>query len=93
LFNEGQIKICEWIHHEKPIMWSGEDEFLSICMGIGIKSHRNGDYAYLDPLCWKLPNCEYKTCYVHRDKSLVFGDQGSWIFETKSIEVFGFNGV
>jgi len=24
---------------------------------------------------------------------LVFGDQGSWIFETKSIEVFGFNGV
>ena len=53
-------------------MWSGDDEFISICMGIGIKCGRQDDYAYLDPLCWKLPDCEYKKCYVHRDNSLVF---------------------
>jgi len=37
-------------------MWSSEEEFLSICMGIRIMSNRNGDSAYLDPLCWKLPD-------------------------------------
>ena len=54
-------------------MWSREDEFLSICMGIGIRGDRGGDYAYLDPLCWQLPDCDYKKGCVFRDNSLVFG--------------------
>ena len=41
-------------------MWSRDDEFFSVCMGIGIRGDRGGDYAYLDPLCWELPDCDYK---------------------------------
>ena len=33
-------------------MWCGDEEFISICMGIAINGDRKGDYAYLDPLCW-----------------------------------------
>ena len=54
-------------------MWSRNDEFLSICMGIAIRGDRQGDYAYLDPLCWKLPDCDYKKAHVWRADSLVFG--------------------
>lgn len=57
LFNQGQIQICEWMHNQKAIMWSREDEFLGICMGIALKGYRpTDDTAYLDPLCWKLPD-------------------------------------
>ena len=52
LFNNEKIQIFEWIHHQTPLMWSRNDEFLSICMGIAIRGDRQGDYAYLDPLCW-----------------------------------------
>jgi len=73
-------------------MRSNKDEILAICMGIGISNNRTGDNAYLDPLCWKLPDCEYKKCYVHRSDSLVFCNEGSWSFRASSVEVFGFNG-
>ena len=50
MFNDGKIQIFEWIHHQTPLMWSRNDEFLSICMGIAIRGDRQEDYAYLDPL-------------------------------------------
>ena len=71
-------------------MWSREDEFLSVCMGIGIRGDRGSDYAYLDPLCWKLPDCDFKKAHVWRADSLVFGKNNhSSHLNASSFEVLG----
>ena len=77
MFENGNIEIFEWIHPQTPLIWSRNDEFLSICMGIAIRGDRKGDYAYLDPLCWRLPDREFKKCTMFRDNSLAFCNQGS----------------